>query len=92
MAVQENGPCHGFGTQEDGYGDSFPEHNEQMRLFRASHPSGTTTRLAYLNMMVPYSVGRNLTETGGSAGPVDEDYWLTLVPLQDVTARRFVFN
>ena len=92
MAVQENGPYDSFGTHENGHGDSFLKHNQQMRSFRTSHSTWTAIKLAYLNMTVPYSVGRNLTEAGGSAAPVDEDYWLTLVPMQEVAARRFVFN
>ena len=92
MAAQENGPHDGFGTQEDKHRDSFLEHNERMRLFRESHPTWAVIRLAHLNMTVPYCVGRSLMETGGSAGSMDGDYWVTLVPLQEVTARRFGFN
>ena len=92
MAVEENGPCHGFEEDEDAGEDSFTKHHELMRSFRASHPAWAAVRAAYLGMTAPYGVGRSLAETGGSAGPMDEDYWVTLVPMQDVTARRFVFN
>ena len=92
MAVEENSPYHGFEDNEDGGADSFTEHDELMRSFRASHPAWAAVRVAYLGMTAPYGVGRSLAETGGSAGPMDEDYWATLVPTQDVTARRFTFN
>ena len=84
MAIDEN-------TRDDDKG-YFAEHNKHMKLFRESHDGRTSTTMNLFNMMVPYDAGRNLAETGGSVNSIDESFWLTLVPLQGVTERRFVFN
>jgi len=92
MATQQNDPQDGPETRERDYADSFLAHSEQMRLFRESHPIWTVASQAYVNMTAPYCVGRSLTETGGSTGPADESYWMSLVPMQEPAKRRFVVN
>lgn len=92
MVIDGNTRDDGFRNHEDGSKDYFAEHNKRMKLFRESHNGRTTTRTPLFNMMVPYDAGRNLAETGGSVNSIDESYWLTLIPLQGVTERRFVFN
>ena len=72
--------------------DFFMEHKEQMKLFRASHTNWNNTGKDIFELMVPYDIGRSLVETGGSASYEDERYWLTLVPMNEVTERRFLYN
>ena len=92
MVTDENTRDDGFSNPEDGGKNYFAEHNKHMKLFRESHNGRTSTSMYLFNMMVPYHAGRNLAELGGSVNSIDESYWLTLVPLQGVTERRFVFN
>lgn len=92
MASEGNCRDDGFATRGDGHGDSFVEHDERMKLFRASHPIWTVARAVLFDVTVTYDARPNLAETGGSTGPLDERYWLTLIPIRGVTERRFVFN
>ncbi|HUV44066.1 MAG TPA: hypothetical protein VMW13_04460 [Dehalococcoidales bacterium] len=92
MAIDENTRDDGFRNHEDADKEYFAEHNKRMKLFRESHDDWTTTRMTLFNMMVPYDAERNPAETERSLNSIDENYWLTLVPLQGVTERRIVFN
>ncbi|MBL7165511.1 MAG: hypothetical protein ISS55_03395 [Dehalococcoidales bacterium] len=92
MAIEENTRDDGFKNHEDGDKECFAEHNKRMKLFRESHNAWTTTRMTLFNTMVPYNAARNLAEAEKSVSSIDENYWLTLVPLRGVTERRLVFN
>jgi len=78
-------------TEEEGEG-FFREHKERMELFRASHPNLDNTARDFFNTMVTYNIAHHLAETGGTANLEDEYYWLTLVPVNEVTGRRFLRN
>ena len=81
-----------FRNSEDKGKDFFTEHKENMKLFRASHTNLNDTGKDIFELMVPYDIGRSLVETGGTASYEDERYWLTLVPVNEVTGRRFLYN
>ena len=92
MAIDENTRDDGLRNHEDGGKDHFAEHNKRMKLFRESHNGRTTTSMTLFNTMVPYDAEHNPAETERSVHSIDENYWLTLVPLQGITERRFIFN
>jgi len=92
MAVGESSWDDGFRTEGHESGEPFLEHQERMRLFRASHPEWTPAGVIPFDVMVPYDVDCVPAEAGGFAVSADEHYWQTLIPLPGVTGKRFVFN
>lgn len=92
MAINGNTRDEDFRNHEDEGEDCFTKHNERMKRFRESHGDCSTTGIPNFNMMVSYDSGYNLAETGGAVDSIDISYWLTLIPLQEVTERRFIFN
>jgi len=92
MVNNENDRSASFGNSGDKDNNTFREHKDKMKLFRASHNNGTDTDKDIFKMMVPYTIGQSLVETGGTASFGDERYWLTLVPVNEVTGQRFLYN
>lgn len=91
MVRDRNDRVEGFSNDED-EGKDFFEHKEKMRLFRTSHINLNDAGKEFFETMVPYNIRHNLVETGGNIIFEDEQYWLTLVPVNEVTGRRFLRN
>ena len=92
MVSDENKHSESFSDNEEKGKEFFMEHKEKMKLFRTSHTNLNDSARDFFNNMVPYNITHHLAETGGVANLEDEYYWLTLVPVNEVTGRRFLCN
>ncbi|HEY91923.1 MAG TPA: hypothetical protein G4O07_08845 [Dehalococcoidia bacterium] len=92
MVSDGNERSESFSNSAEEGKEYFMEHKEKMKLFRTSHTNLNDAARDFFNTMVPYNIGHHLAETGGTASLEDEYYWLTLVPVNEVTGRRFLRN
>lgn len=72
--------------------DSFEEHSKRMSMFRNSHARVLEGNALLLKNMRSFHVTRILAETGGSAGLITARGWFNLIPMSEVTPRRFSKN
>ena len=92
MVSDENTQSESFSNSEEEGNESFMEHKEKMKLFRTSHTNLNDAARDYFNAMVSYNIRHNLVEKGGTAIFEDEYFWMTLVPVNEVTGRQFLRN
>jgi len=75
--------------------EAFKKHDEQMRMFRQSHPNNLGVRVSrrdLINTMWPLLVTNTTRDTGGSTGLTSSTDWSVFVPIEEVITPSFRSN